>query len=99
MFNKLKQFKDLRDKAKQLQTALSSESVEGSGGWGKVKVTMDGNQAVTGIAIDDALLTPSEKGKLETGLKEAFADALKKAQRKAMEKMKDIGGIDLPGLN
>lgn len=98
MFSKLKQFKDLRDKAKQLQNALSGESVEGSGGWGKVKVTMDGNQAITALTIDDALLSPSEKEKLQAALKEALNEALKKAQKLVMEKMKGIGGLDLPGL-
>lgn len=98
MFNKLKQFKDLRDKAKTLQTALAAETVEGSGGWGKVKVTMDGNQTVTALHIDDALMSVAEKSKLEAGLKEAVTDAIKKAQRKAVEKMKEIGGLDMPDL-
>lgn len=98
MFNKLKQIKDLRDKAKVLQTALAAETVEGSGGWGKVKVTMDGNQTVTALHIDDALMSVAEKSKLEAGLKEAVTDAIKKAQRKAVEKMKEIGGLDMPDL-
>jgi DNA-binding YbaB/EbfC family protein len=98
MFSKLKQFKDLRDKAKKLQNALAGHSVEGSGGRGKVKVTMDGNQSVTGLAVDDALLAPSEKEKLQSALKEAVNDALKKAQKLVMEKMKEIGGMDLPGM-
>ncbi|MEK9152838.1 MAG: YbaB/EbfC family nucleoid-associated protein [Patescibacteria group bacterium] len=96
MFSKLKQFKDLRDKAKQLQSALSGLKVEGSGAWGKIKVTMDGNQTILDLAIDDALL--ADKQKLRGGLKEALQDALKKAQRLMMEKMKDVGGIDLPGI-
>ncbi|MBI4458226.1 YbaB/EbfC family nucleoid-associated protein [Candidatus Uhrbacteria bacterium] len=96
MFSKLKQFKDLRDKAKQLQSALSGLKVEGSGGWGKVKVTMDGNQTILDLVIDDALL--ADKAKLQSGLKEALQDALKKAQRLMMDTMKDVGGLDLPGL-
>jgi DNA-binding YbaB/EbfC family protein len=98
MFSKLKQFKDLRDKAKQLQTALSGETVEGAAAWGKVKITMDGNQSITNLIVDDSLLVPAEKEKLQTALKEAVNDALKKAQRLVMEKMKGIGGLDLPGL-
>lgn len=98
MFNKLKQFKDLRDKAKQLQTSLATEKVDGSGGWGKVKVEMDGNQSITSVQVDDDLLKPEQKDKLQNGLKEALNDALKKAQRKMMDKMKDMGGFDLPGM-
>jgi len=33
MFNKLKQVKDLRSRAKDLQSTLSGESAEGSAGW------------------------------------------------------------------
>lgn len=98
MFEKLKQFKDLREKAKTLQSALATEKVEGTAAWGKVKVEMDGNQAVTSIAIDDSLMAASEKTKLQDGVKEALNDALKKAQRKMMEKMKEMGGLDIPGM-
>ena len=98
MFNKLKQFKDLRDKAKQLQSSLATEKVDGSGAWGKVKVEMDGNQTITSVQVDDELMKPDQKDKLQSGLKDALNDALKKAQRKMMEKMKGMGGFDLPGL-
>ncbi|HTK04510.1 MAG TPA: YbaB/EbfC family nucleoid-associated protein [Candidatus Eisenbacteria bacterium] len=99
MFEKLKQFKDLRDKAKTLQSALATEKVTGEAAWGKVKIEMDGNQAVTGVTIDEALLAASEKSKLQDGVKDALNDALKKAQRKMMEKMKEMGGLNLPGMN
>ncbi|HSD12310.1 MAG TPA: YbaB/EbfC family nucleoid-associated protein, partial [Patescibacteria group bacterium] len=90
MFEKLKQFKDLREKAKTLQSALATEKVEGTAAWGKVKIEMDGNQQVTTVAIDDGLMAASEKTKLQDGVKEALNDALKKAQRKMMEKMKEM---------
>src|SRR5512135_2010473 len=98
MFEKLKQFKDLREKAKTLQSALATEKVEGTAAWGKVKIEMDGNQSVTSVAIDDSLMAASEKTKLQDGVKEALNDALKKAQRKMMEKMKEMGGLDIPGM-
>jgi DNA-binding YbaB/EbfC family protein len=94
MFEKLKQFKDLRDKAKEIQTSLASESVEGAGGWNKVKVIMDGNQNVTAVTIADDIL--GDKAKIQDGVREAVNDAVKKAQRKMMEKMKDMGA--LPGM-
>jgi DNA-binding YbaB/EbfC family protein len=98
MFNKLKQFKDLRDKAKTLQTALATEKVEGSGAWGKVKVEMDGNQSITSVTIDDELMKPDQKDKLQGGLKDALNEAIKKAQKKMMEQMKSMGGFDIPGM-
>ena len=94
MFEKLKQFKDLRDKAKEIQTSLAAETVEGTGAWNKVKITMDGNQNVTAVTIADEIL--GDKSKIQDGVREAVNDAVKKAQRKMMEKMKDMGA--LPGM-
>ena len=93
MFNKLKQFKNLRDKAKQIQATLSAESAEGSGGWGKVKITMDGNQKVTAVAIDPSVM--NDKVKLEGMVKDAANEAIQKIQKVMSAKMKDIGGLDL----
>ena len=98
MFEKLKQFKDLRDKAKVLQNALGTEKVSGSGAWGKIKIEMDGNQTVTAVDVSPELLAPAEKNRIETGIKEALNDALKKAQKIMMEKMREIGGLNLPGM-
>ena len=91
MFNKLKQYKDLRNKAKNIQGALAEEKVEGSAAWGKVKIGMDGNQVVTSVSIDDEMLANREK--LESALKEAFGDAIKKAQKKMVAKMKGMDGF------
>lgn len=93
MFNKLKQFQDLRSRAKQIQSALEKESVEGASGWGKVKVTMNGNQRVTGVVISDEAF--ADKSKLPDLMKDAFNDAAEKLQKVLASKMKDIGGLDL----
>ena len=98
MFSKLKQVKEIRDKAKNLQNSLANETFEGSGAWGKVKITVDGNQEVKQVEIDPALLSLSEKSKLESGIKDALKEAIKKAQKKIVEKMKESGDFDLPGL-
>jgi len=95
MFNKLKQFKDLRSQAKQIQNTLSQESAEGSAEWGKIKIKINGNQEVLNVEIDPELLDNKEK--LENGIKEATNDAIKKVQRIMAEKMKN-SGLDLPGM-
>lgn len=89
MLNKLKQFKDLRDTAKTLKNSLASEVVEGSGGWGKIKIQLDGNQEIKSINIDPDYLNPDKKQKLESDLKDAFHDAVKKVQKVMAEKMKE----------
>ena len=66
MFNKLKQFKDLRDQAKTMQDALAGESVtEKSGG---VELTMNGNLEITNVVVAEDLLSPDKKTKLENEL-------------------------------
>ncbi len=100
MFNKLKQFKDLRDQAKHLQDALAQEQVTASAAGGKVQITMDGNLTILNITIDPEMLSPDKKEKLESALKEAHADVLKSMQRKMALKMKEMGGLpNIPGLS
>ena len=97
MFSKLKQFKDLRDQANQIKNALSQESAEGSAEWGKVKIKMNGNQEVLNVEIDPELLTQDNKEKLESAIKEATNDAVKKNQRIMADKMKE-SGFSLPEM-
>ncbi len=98
MFNKLKQFKDLRDQAKQMQAMLAQESAEGEAAWGKVKVKINGNQEILDIQIDPELLSVDNKEKLQNALKDATNDAIKKVQRIMADKVRQ-SGISLPGLS
>jgi len=93
MFNKLKQIQDLRSKGKQIQEALEKESVEGSSGWGKIKITINGNQRATAVSIADEAMR--DKTKLEGLVKDAINDAMEKMQKHLATKMKDLGGMDL----
>ncbi len=101
MFSKLKQFKDLRDQSKKLQDVLGKESITVRAAGDKIVLTMDGNLQITGLAIDDELLSPDKKERLQNGFKEAHAEALKKMQRVMAGKMQEMGGLDglnLPGM-
>jgi DNA-binding YbaB/EbfC family protein len=96
MFSKLKQFKDLRNQAKKIQDVLKDITVEGTAAWGKVKVAMNGNQEVTAVSIDPEVI--ADKAKTEAAVKEAFNDAVKKAQRQMAETMRKTGGLNMPGM-
>jgi DNA-binding YbaB/EbfC family protein len=93
MFSKLKQFKDLKDKAKQIQDILGRETVEGEAGWGKVKVKMNGNQQVLDVSIDQSVMDNREK--LQDYVRDATNDAVKKIQTVMAKKLKETGGLDL----
>ena len=100
MLNKLKQFKGLRDQAKELQSTLSKESVTVEAAQNKIVLTMDGNLSLTGLAIDEELLSPAKKEQLQDGIKKAHEEALKKIQRIMAMKMKEMGGLpNIPGLS
>lgn len=100
MFTKLKQFQDLRQQGKKMQSALAEESVTVRTAGDQVVMTLDGNLQMTGLALDDALLSPEKKDRLQSALKEAHADAIKKIQRLMAGKIKDMGGLPkIPGLS
>lgn len=98
MFNKLKQFKDLRDQAKTLQSALSGEKAEGSAEWGKIKVVFNGNQEIIAVDIAPELMTLDNKSKVEKGIAQAANEGIKKVQKIMAEKMKSMGGLDFGNL-
>ena len=95
MFNKLKQYKDMRSQAKTLQNALAEESVEVSERGGKIKVKMDGNLAVQDVIVDQELLRADQQSTLQDGIKDAFNNAIKKVQKIMATKMKEEGGMDM----
>jgi|SRR3989339_204482 len=100
MLNKLKQFRDLRTQAKEMQDTLGKESVTVKAAGDKIVMTMDGNLKMTGLAIDEELLAPDKKSKLQDAIKDAHSEAMKKMQRIMAMKMKEMGGLpNIPGLS
>ncbi|MFH1367298.1 MAG: YbaB/EbfC family nucleoid-associated protein [Patescibacteria group bacterium] len=100
MFEKLKQFKDLRDQAKRMQEMLAAETVYHD--WrDRIRLVMDGNQKVISLDINPEMLAPEKKEELQKGLQECFNEAVKKAQMAAARKMQSMGGLggmNLPGM-
>jgi DNA-binding protein YbaB len=88
VFNKLKEFKDMRSSAKKAQEILSAETVTGQGAWGKVMIEMTGTFDIKKVTIDDSLV--GKKADLETGVKDAMTDAVKKVQFVLFKKRKEL---------
>ena len=91
MFSKIKAIKDIRDQAKQMQSALDEVECTGTGAKGKVSITMNGNQKILSIDIDDELM--SNKPALSQALIEAFGNVTKDLQKEMAGKMKEMGGL------
>ncbi|OJI07567.1 hypothetical protein BK004_00555 [bacterium CG10_46_32] len=96
MFNKLKQFKDLRSQAKTLQSALAEETVEVEKDG--VTITMNGNQEITAVDVSPSLLSPEKKQQLESAIKTANTSAIEKTKRIMAKKMQSMGGLEGLGL-
>ena len=89
----------------EAQNRLDQIEVEGLAGGGLVKVRCSAKGRVIGVAIDDSLMQPSEKGIVEDLIAAAFNDARSKADQvsgQEMAKMQQgLGlppGFNLPGL-
>lgn len=87
MFNKLKQFKDLRNQAKILQNALAQEFVEYEKNG--IKVIMNGNMEITQLTINNELAKES----LEHILADVINETVKRAQKIMAKKVQEMGGI------
>jgi DNA-binding YbaB/EbfC family protein len=83
-----------------VQTRLDTIEVEGVAGGGLVRIRATAKGRVIGVAIDDSLLVPAEKGILEDLVAAAFNDARTRADAAAageMQKVQMAAGIP-PGF-
>jgi len=71
----VKQAQALQMKMSKVQEELKTREETGSSGGGKVKITMNGAQEVTAVAIDPAVVNPDEADLLEDLVLTAFKDA------------------------
>lgn len=72
------------------QNKLDSIEIEGLAGGGLVRIRASAKGRVIGVAIDDSLLVPADKGILEDLVAAAFNDARGKADAAAAEEMQKV---------
>ena len=90
----------IQKQMEEAQGKLDTIEVEGVAGGGLVKIRATAKGRVIGVAIDDSLLVPSDKGILEDLVAAAFNDARGKADSAAsaeMQKVQAAAGIP-PGF-
>lgn len=91
MFSKLKQFKQ----AKELHSKLSGERAEGSGGWGKVTMTISGAMEIVDVDIDPELLKPESRDALQKAVREAATNAIRNGMQIMAKKAQEMGGLPM----
>ena len=98
MFDKMKALLEMQKKMQEVKRELENTNFDIQSSDGLVKITMNGSQEVKEIVIKDNL-GESEKGRLSNSLKDTFNRAIKRSQEVAAQKMKDVTGFNIPGLN
>ena len=95
----------IQQQMNQAQGKLDQIEVEGAAGGGLVKIRCSAKGRVIGVAVDDSLLVPADKGILEDLIAAAFNDARAKADQVAGQEMarmqQGLGlppGFNLPGF-
>jgi len=91
MLDKMKALFEMQKKMQEVKRELENTNFEIQSTDGLVKITMNGAQEVKGIVIKD-------NPQLETSMKDTFNRGIKRSQEIAAQKMKDVTGINLPGL-
>lgn len=95
MFEKAKDMYKMQKEARKIKKQLANTHIEAE--HEGVKVTINGEQEVVEIDINDEAI--QDKKKLEKNLLQAFNKAIKKSQQVGAEMMKDVmGDLNLPGM-
>ena len=97
MLDKMKALFEMQKKMQEVKRELDNTNFDIQSSDGMVKITMNGAQEVKEIVLKDNL-DDSEKARLGNSLKDTFNRAIKRSQELAAQKMKDVTGLNLPGL-
>jgi DNA-binding YbaB/EbfC family protein len=97
MFDKMKALFDMQKKMQEIKRQLDDTNFDIQSSDGLVKITMNGSQEVKELVIKDNL-EESEKARLAASLKDTFNRSIKRSQEIAAQKMKDVTGLNIPGL-
>ena len=97
MLDKMKALFEMQKKMQEVKRELDNTNFDIQSSDGLVKITMNGAQEVKEVVIKENL-EESERNKLESSLKDTFNRGIKRSQELAAQKMKDVTGLNLPGL-
>ena len=88
MLEKLKDMYQLQKQARELQSRLGAERVEGTSRDGSFRVALNGNQEVLSVSVSESADLGREM--VERNTKEAFTDALSKLKNLLASKMREM---------
>ncbi len=97
MLDKMKALMEMQKKMQEMKRELENTDFEIQSPDGLVKITMNGAQEVKEISIQGNI-QEIDKTNLEKTLRDNYNRAIKRSHELTAEKMKDITGLNLPGL-
>ena len=98
MLDKMKQMMELKKKADQLKRELEAEVLEINETRG-IKIVVNAAQSFRSIEIDESLLSPQNKNRVQMDLIRGINTAIKKSQQIQAQKARNITGLNIPGLS
>ncbi len=97
MLDKIKALMDMQKKMQEIKKELDNTVFEVESPDGLVKIKMNGSQDMKEITIEKEL-SQIDKDVLQKSIKEGYNKAVKQSHEIAARKMKDITGLNLPGM-
>ena len=97
MFDKVKKMMELKKQADKLKKELEATVIEVSDVRG-IKVVVNGAQIFQSVEIDAGLLSAGNKNRVQMDLLRSLNTAVKKSQQAAAGKMRNMPGLNIPGL-
>ena len=88
IFDKLKDINEMRKQAKQIELLLAQELVTGQSSGGKIKITIDGNQVVKSVEVDERIA--GDKSEVARNIRSALEDLFSKHKKVLQSK---FGGM------
>lgn len=90
LFDKIKDVNEMRKQAKQLELVLGQEQVTGQSSGGKIKITMDGNQKVLSVEVDESVA--GDKSEVARHIRSALEDLTSKHKKMLQSKFGQMMG-------
>jgi nucleoid-associated protein EbfC len=95
----VRQALDMKGKIEEMKAVLGKERIEASSGGGMVTVVLTGQFELLSIKIEPEIINPDDPEMLETMIRSAINEAVRKTQELVKQKMTELtGGIEIPGL-
>ena len=98
MFDQVKKLMEMKKQADILKKELEATIIDVQETRG-IKVVVNGAQIFQSIEIEEGLLNAGNKNRIQMDLLKNLNTAVKRSQQAAANKMKNMPGLNLPGLS